>query len=212
MCSSDLNTLIAGIAGVNATRTRGAVSFAVSKLHGKGKQIQVPHAFVLPKVTTDMPANPVGSIEKWKHLKGLDLADPEFGTPGCVDVLLGADHYGEIFLHGRRWGPRGTPYAQRTCFGWVLFGPLRATTLEKAPRVAAHTCCLAREQDSPLRRNLRLKPLREPRGIRFHTPTCKVTCRNSPIATLQVTKAKLETVRFRPAVCTRPVSRRETEK
>ena len=127
------NTMIAGIAGVNATRTRGAVSFTVSKLHGKGKQVQIPHALVLPKVTTDMPANSVGSIEKWKHLKGLDLADSEFGTPGPVDVLIGADHYGEILLHGRRWGPRGTPYAQKTCFGWVLFGPLRATTLEKAP-------------------------------------------------------------------------------
>ena len=28
--------------------------------------------------------------------EGLDLADPEFGTTGLVDVLLGADHYGEI--------------------------------------------------------------------------------------------------------------------
>ena len=50
------NSLIAGIAGVNATRMHGAVSFMVSRVHKRGKQIYVPHAFVLPKVTTDMPA------------------------------------------------------------------------------------------------------------------------------------------------------------
>ena len=33
------NSLIAGIAGVNATRTRGAVSFSVSHVRGKGKRI-----------------------------------------------------------------------------------------------------------------------------------------------------------------------------
>ena len=118
------STLIAGIAGVNATHTRGAVSFMVSHVHGRGKQIHVQHAFVLPKVTADMPARPIGSIRKWKHLKGLDLADLEYGTPSRINVLIGADHYGEVLLHGRRWSPRGTPYAQRTCFGWVLAGPL----------------------------------------------------------------------------------------
>ena len=141
------NSLIAGIAGVNATRTRGAVSFTVSDVRGKGKQINVLDALVLPKVTTDMPANPVDSISQWKHLTGLDLADPEFGTPGRVDVLLGADYYGEILRHGRRWGPRGTPFAQKTCFGWVLAGPLQF----RGSRVAAHTCCLPPESDSSLK-------------------------------------------------------------
>ena len=76
-------------------------------LHGKGKKIHALDALVLPKVTRDMPANPVDSISQWKHLTGLDLVDPEFGTPvhGSIDVHLGADCYGEILLHGRRWGP-----------------------------------------------------------------------------------------------------------
>ena len=82
------NSLVAGIAGANATRTRGAVSFKVSHVRDKGKKIHVLDALVLPKVTTDMPANPVDSISQWKYLTGLDLADPEYGTPGRVDVLL----------------------------------------------------------------------------------------------------------------------------
>ena len=99
------NSLIAGIAGANATLTCGAVSFTVSNVHGKGKQIHVLDALVLPKVTTDMPANPVDSISQWKHLTGLELVDLGFGTPGRVDVLLGADYYWEILRHGRQWGP-----------------------------------------------------------------------------------------------------------
>ena len=39
------NSLIARIAGVNATRTRGAVNFKVSHVHGRGKKIHVPQAF-----------------------------------------------------------------------------------------------------------------------------------------------------------------------
>ena len=121
------NSLIAGIAGVNATCTCGIVSFTVSHVYRKSRQIHIiPHAFVLPKVTTDMPASQVDSIGRWKHLKCLDLADPELGMLVCVDVLLRANYYGEILLHGWQWGPRGMPYAQRTCFGWVLAGPLKS--------------------------------------------------------------------------------------
>ena len=106
-------------------------------MRGKGKRIRVEDAFVLPKVTKDTPVSPIDAISQWEHLNGLDLADPDLGTPARVDVLLGADHYGDILLHGRRWGPRGTPYAQKTCFGWVLAGPLQS----KEPRpAAAYTC------------------------------------------------------------------------
>ena len=118
--------MIAGIAGVSATRARGVVSFTIGHVRGGGKKIHVDDAFVLSRVTTDMPVSQVESIDKWKHLSGLDLSDPDFGTPARVDVLLGADYYGEILRHGRRWGPRGTPFAQKTCFGWVLAGPLRS--------------------------------------------------------------------------------------
>ena len=74
----------------------GAVSFTVSNVRRMGKQIYVQDALVLTKVSTDMPSSPAGSISKWKHLKGQDLAVPEFGIPVLIDVFLGADFYGEI--------------------------------------------------------------------------------------------------------------------
>ena len=37
-------------------------------------------AVVLPKVTCDLPVHPVSLDGNWKHLEGLQLADPDFGT------------------------------------------------------------------------------------------------------------------------------------
>ena len=99
---------------------------------------------VLPKVTTKMPDSPVDSISEWKHLTGLDLADPEFGTPGREDVLLRADYYGEILLHGRRLGPRGTPFAQKTCMLWV--SPGRPAPIKLSPTSRVHLLLACRER------------------------------------------------------------------
>ena len=77
----------------------------VCHVSGKGRQVHVGNAFVLSKICMDMPVSPVDYISQWKQLTGLDFADPEFGTHVSVDVLLGADCYGEVFLRGWRWGP-----------------------------------------------------------------------------------------------------------
>ena len=39
-----------------------------------------------------------------------------------IDVLLGVDVYHDILKPGLILGPKGTPAAQDTIFGWVLFG------------------------------------------------------------------------------------------
>ena len=137
-------TTILGIAGIKATHTRGAVNFTLGHARDGKRRIRVENVYVLSKVTADMSVSSVGSISEWKHLAGLDLADSDYGTQAQVDVLLGADYYGEEVLHGRQWGLRGTPHAQETCFGWVLAGPLPA----KNPGPSVYTCCVALENDS----------------------------------------------------------------
>ena len=59
---------------------------------------------------------------KWKRLTGLSLADAEFGTPGAVHLLLGADVFSRVVLYGRWFGPSGSPSAFKMQFGWVLAG------------------------------------------------------------------------------------------
>ena len=61
--------------------------------------------------------------QHWDHLQGLQLADPEFLVPLDIDILLGADVYGELIQSEVREGGHHDPIAQLTHFGWVIFGP-----------------------------------------------------------------------------------------
>ena len=79
-------------------------------------------AVVLPRITTELPASPVPFDIRWKHFSGLRLADPEFGVPGHVDLLLGIDVFNHVVLHGWRNGPPGSPSSFETQFSWVLSG------------------------------------------------------------------------------------------
>ena len=44
-------------------------------------------------------------------------------------MLLGAVVLTSILHDGRRIGPRGTPSAINTCFGWVLFGKIEGSNV-----------------------------------------------------------------------------------
>ena len=79
-------------------------------------------AIVVPRVTCDLPVKPVTPQLSWKHLSDIPLADPDFGRPGRVDLLLGVDLFVASLLQGRRTGPPGSPTAFETKFGWVLAG------------------------------------------------------------------------------------------
>ena len=73
-------------------------------------------------MTCDLPTSPVPYSLGWTHLNNIHLADPDFGTPGRIDLLLGVDIFTEVLLRGRRKGPPRSPIALETSFGWVLCG------------------------------------------------------------------------------------------
>ena len=77
-------------------------------------------AIVVPRVTCDLPVHLITFSPSWTHLYDIPLADPDFGCPGRVDILLGVDVFTAALLHGRRVGPSGTPVAFETVFGWAL--------------------------------------------------------------------------------------------
>ncbi len=113
---------ITGIGGLaHQSLGQSVVQFSVAPMSSTGERFEV-EAMVLPKVTSDLPLHPVPFSRKWHHLSGLSLADPDFGSPGTVDVLLGVNIFSDILLHGRRSGPSGSPTAFETRFGWVFAG------------------------------------------------------------------------------------------
>lgn len=113
---------VSGIGGVShKTPLQSVSSFQISPANNAGRSIQLT-AVVVPRVTCDLPLRPVPYKLEWQHISDLPLADPGFGQPGRIDLLLGVDVYIDILRHGRRSGPTGSPTAFETEFGWVLCG------------------------------------------------------------------------------------------
>ena len=132
---------LASVVSPTSHSSQSVVHLGVAPAWSVGRVHEV-EAIVLPKVTSDLPLHPVPFAGGWQHLWGLQLADPEVGNPGGIDILLGVDIFSDVLLHGRRSGPRGSPTAIETHFGWVLAG---AVDCSQPPTqvVAHHTSILS---------------------------------------------------------------------
>ena len=113
---------IEGIGAAIATCTQGRVLIRLQSLHEKNFEIAF-EADVLPSITSDTPSIQIES-PIWPHLQGIKLADPHFRTPRPIDILVGADIWGQLLQDGRRIGKANEPCAIRTHLGWVIFGPV----------------------------------------------------------------------------------------
>ena len=58
------------------------------------------NAVIVPCVTCELPTKHVPLNQEWEHVKGLKLADPDFGKPGKVDLLLGVETF-ERMMHSK---------------------------------------------------------------------------------------------------------------
>ena len=124
LCRSSQNIKICGITGFSLENcNRSLTSFKIAPFHTPSRQLNVS-AIIIPRVTCDLPSYPVSLHHGLEHIKGLRLADPEFGQPGKIDVLLGVETFVDIHVmrHGWQRGRPGSPTAIETTFGWVLAG------------------------------------------------------------------------------------------
>ncbi|XP_029055098.2 uncharacterized protein LOC114882376 [Osmia bicornis bicornis] len=89
-------------------------------------------ALILPNLTShrDIPNFRFDTIP---HLRGIKLADGNKSKLDRIDLLIGADLYGSILLDGLRKGSADEPIAQRTIFGWIVFGPCAPSTRRGTP-------------------------------------------------------------------------------
>ena len=81
---------------------------------------------VTTRVTANLPPQQAPPVEELPHLHGIQLADEQFNMPGTIDLLLGADTMDDVLLKGMITGPKGTPLAQHTTFGWAILGKFPA--------------------------------------------------------------------------------------
>ncbi len=126
---STRNIHISGIAGISHNSPiHSMATFKISSVTNPSDKSEV-NAIVVPRVTRDLPVQPVQLNSSWNHLAGLYLSDPDFGRPSKIDILLGVDVYASAMLQG---GQPGTPVALETKFGWVLAGKTNLSVTDEA--------------------------------------------------------------------------------
>lgn len=103
-------------------RTRGVVEINLGSLHDLSVTCTI-HAFILTRLTGEVPSFTINEDEI-PLIKNLQLADPNFGSPGSIDIIIGSDAFNKIICPDMIPATLTTPLAQLTIFGWVLSGPV----------------------------------------------------------------------------------------
>ena len=92
---------VSGIGGIShKAPIQSITSFRIKSVRSSSRAFEVD-AVIIPRVSCDLPTNPISFDSKWKHLSELTLADPNFGQPGRIDLLLGVDVFMDILCDGR---------------------------------------------------------------------------------------------------------------
>ena len=111
---------LVGIGAQHSNKTKGVTTI---KLRDRFNKFDFSiQAHILRKLTTSIPSTQINK-PIWPHLKGLQLADPNFLSPRSIDLILGADIYGHIIENKVIKGPPHSPTAQFTKLGWIVSGP-----------------------------------------------------------------------------------------
>lgn len=143
---------LTGVGGVDVGRTFGIVKARIAPANSPDYCSFEVKFYVLKKLTTIIPSAPV-DVAQWSHLDRLNLADKTCGVPSGIDILLGVDIWSRIIKRGIIHQQDGSPTAQQTSFGWVLFGTTVQSTKPQRNIVATTTCNTSNEQlDSNMER------------------------------------------------------------
>lgn len=121
--------VISGIGGDESAVASKFIVFVNIKSRHDPNFIYQVRAFVLGTITTLIPGEKI-SVPTWPELDSLTLADPEYHTPNKIDVLLGAEVYGQVLREGLIKHSPGSLIAQNTCLGWILSGATRTLDFE----------------------------------------------------------------------------------
>ncbi|XP_015120547.1 uncharacterized protein LOC107043528 [Diachasma alloeum] len=111
---------ITGVGGSSSGTTTGEVHLTLQSIHSE-ERIEVT-AHSLERLTSTLPSFSAEGL-KWDHIEGLELADPHFRVSAPIDLLVGADVFGQVIKPNVIRGGVQAPVAQLTSFGWIVYGP-----------------------------------------------------------------------------------------
>ncbi|XP_039433435.1 uncharacterized protein LOC120415863 [Culex pipiens pallens] len=76
---------------------------------------------VLEKIASDLPVTPV-DVSQMMLPCDIIFADPHFGKPGPIDMIIGAEFFFDLLAAGRHKIVEDGPTLQETLFGWIVSG------------------------------------------------------------------------------------------
>ncbi|UYV74951.1 hypothetical protein LAZ67_12001885 [Cordylochernes scorpioides] len=115
---SKVNAQIYGVNSIKGEEVRELAHFVIKPL-GKEEWKLPLQALLVNKMTGLLPGRNL-CLPLSEELRNTQLADPQFEKSGKVDLILGADVYGSIFLPGIRRSEKTQLCAQNTRLGWIL--------------------------------------------------------------------------------------------
>ncbi|XP_046145637.1 uncharacterized protein LOC123988922 [Osmia bicornis bicornis] len=141
------NTCITGIGGIQSWANHTA-RITITPLV-RTEPVYSTTAIILKTLTQYTPKRH-SSVTNWNHIAGLELADTDPMSSDPIDIVIGADLFGQLLLDGVRKGSTSEPIAQNTHLGWILSGP---TSTHPLPFfIDAHHATLLENLDADLRR------------------------------------------------------------
>ncbi|XP_043501619.1 uncharacterized protein LOC122523813 [Polistes fuscatus] len=173
---------LSGRGAVDAGTARSGVRVTIRSAVDTTFQVEVD-ALVLPKLTSLLPSVNYTSRVSGDLFKDIPLADPEFVVSKRIDVILGADVYGQLLRPGIRRFSTSLLVAQDTALGWIISGPVDGGAARRAEATATTSSslvlhCSAQEELNHILQRFweleevsdapqRLKPEEEKREIIF---------------------------------------------
>ncbi|XP_028170569.1 uncharacterized protein LOC114360183 [Ostrinia furnacalis] len=109
--------------GAKENTCKGVITITVASLHNDFTMNT--DVFIMRNLIKKLP-NQSFSKPSWQYLDNIQLADPDFNRSRPVDLLLGADVYSQIMLHGIIKQDQSQPIAQQTQLGWILCGNIKS--------------------------------------------------------------------------------------
>ena len=116
---------ITGIGGSPSTCTKGNITLEL--LSNISHQTVLITMHIISRLTNTLPSFNVQQ-NQWPLINKLQLADPDYGVPGPIDIIIGADYYGLIIKPEIIKEPNSSLIAQSTIFGWVIIGPVNESS------------------------------------------------------------------------------------
>nr|CAI5839091.1 unnamed protein product [Callosobruchus analis] len=111
--------------GQNLQSVKGMVELILVSRYDTGKRFAM-RTLVVEKITDKLPRLPINA-KIFDKFDGLPLADNEFGIPGQIDGIIGAELFPLLLGIDKIVCDGGSPYAIQTAFGYVIMGEVPIT-------------------------------------------------------------------------------------